>query len=79
MQKKFLVKVFDGRKEKFVAMESGNKILTANAKDALKYSSYEYAEAAIKGILIADEMAEELGRDFVKDEMYFTIIPVYIS
>lgn len=78
MQKKFLVKVFDGRKEKFVADVDGKKITTPTVDNAAKFNTDEEAEAAISGIELTDEMAEILGSDFIKGECCFTIIPVFV-
>lgn len=78
MQKKFLVKVFDGRKEKFVADVDGKKITTPTVDNAAKFNTDEEAEAAIAGIELTDEMAEILGSDFIHGQVCFSIVPVFI-
>ncbi len=77
MKKLFIIKAFDGRKEKFVTLSNDKKVLTPNANQAHKFLSEIEAETAIEGIYFADEVADILGKDLIRDETMFTIIPIF--
>ena len=79
MKKQYLVKAFNGRKEKFLSLESDKKVLKENVKDAHKFVSEVDAETTIEGVYLADEIAEILGKDMIKDETMFTIIPIFVT
>jgi hypothetical protein len=82
MKKKYLIKAFDGKKEFFVKDfedPKAKKALTKSTKDAYLADSEANAINVIDGLVMADEIAEILGKDLVPDEAMYTALPVYVK